>query len=390
MDEIHIWQLKQDSIFIYLPDDLRKKLVSKARSRIAGSQNNFFRAIYEGATRRGLTRAVSYGTMHSVVFGRRPFPLWGLLEICRLASDSPSDDNPVSREMEKQILGYRDGERGKHMRGKFPIAVSPEFESLVGHFLGDGTFGGKYKTANYCQKSELGRKRFLEKLCNVFGGFEVNPRAYEDLHVLVPKPIVDLLRAYYGVAETDCLHRRLSEKIKSAPFQNRLAVLAAFIVDEGRVGDSIEMCVGNAPLLDDFKELAQGLGYRCSEVRRRPSHNSINPLFRFRISLKSAPKLLGDIAELSKRFPTCDLAQKQRPLEFIVSRQALQNPKTPSGLTKRKIIELIGRGANTTAALKENLVLSGSTISEHLRSLSENGSIRQVGKVRDAHVWAVA
>lgn len=389
MDEIHIWQLNQESIFVFLPDELRTKLFNEAHALIGGSRDYFFRVLYASANARGINRVFSPGTMRQIAGGKRSTPLWVLIGLCQLVSGSLNEDNCVSREVEKQVITYRDGERGKNIVGKFPILVSPEFNSIVGHLLGDGTFGGKGKTANYCQKNELGRKRFLEKMRNVFGEFEVNQRAYNGFHVLIPKPIVDIVRNYYGIVETNCLRRRLPNKFKFATIQGRLAVLTAFIVDEGHVGDSIEICIGNKALLEDFRKLTLSLGYKCSQLTSRAGHKSLNNLFRFRISLKSATKLLNDIKELSKSFPTCDLAQKQKRLELITKRQATNNPKTPNGLTKNKIVELIASGVTTTTFLKENLCLSGSTITEHLRYLKNKNRIRQVGKSGSTRLWAV-
>ncbi|MEW5955039.1 MAG: hypothetical protein AB1626_00690 [Candidatus Micrarchaeota archaeon] len=297
-------------------------------------------------------------------------PLWLFIELSKVVSGSSAENNKLIQKLERKISAYEDGERGIPIRGRFPLAVTPEFDSLVAHFLGDGSFGGYAQSASYKQKNACARAKFIEQVIHVFGEFAVNKKMCERYWMVrIPKPARDVIRNFCNITETKTLTRRLPIEILDKPRQFRVAALSAFLVDEGYIGESIEMSVGNRLLLTDFRKLAVSLGYSCSPIISKAGHKTANPMFRFRISLRSAKRLLRDVLELGERFPACDLAHKQLELESIVRRQRRGGQKTRDGQTKQKILVLVKGKKVTISWLSKKLCLSRSTLREHLNSL---------------------
>lgn len=388
MNQISIKLLNTSTIFVQLPLQTHSELFSNARREFT-SWNSLFKEIYQKGRQKNILRMESPGNMNQITHQKSALPLWVILALCEILTHSRQEEEQMFKKIEPNIVVYKDGEQGKWVKGTFPIEISPELCSIVGHFLGDGSLGIIAHDPRYSQQNIYARKAFLDKVQKVFGTFEVNQQSYNQGHILIPKPIGDLIRAYFSIQETSSLKRRLPNKIKSFPRKHRLAALCAFIVDEGHVGDSIEICVSNCGLLEDFRELALGLGYNCSEITSRPGHNSKNPMFRFRISMKSAPKLLHDVKRLEQNHPFCNLAQKQHELEFIVRRQTSKRKKTPDGQTKANIVRLVREGIQTTNKLKTHINICGSALNEHLRHLQNEGLITCSEKIRDANVWKI-
>ncbi len=375
MNDIHLWNLDQRKIFVTLAQDTVKHLFERCKN-VCGNANRTYSALFEAAKRQNIQIRQSNGNMHEAIVNQtRAIPLWTLIEMTKIASASSDNDNAAMKAIEREVQEIKVSGRGARIRMRFPIQITPEFTAIMAHFLGDGTLGVKYTTASYCQKNELGRAQFVGKLNSVFGTFKVNKKAYKNFHVMVPKSIADIIREHYQAERAGTLTKRLPPKIHQEPTENRLAALTAFLVDEGSIGDSIEISLANQKLLEDIRQIATGLGCQCSKIGERTGHNSENPLYRFRISLREAKRLLKDIRTLSITHPLCNLANKQPILEFIVQRQCRQLRKSSHGETKEKIKELRAKGIKKVCQIKEHLNLSGSTISEHLRAMKKAGTI---------------
>ncbi|MBU1198132.1 helix-turn-helix domain-containing protein [Candidatus Micrarchaeota archaeon] len=310
---------------------------------------------------------------------RRKIPVWVIIELSRLLDISPDH-------IETKIIGYGNAGRSLFITGNFPIKISPEFDSVVSNFMGDGSFGNIKSLPNYKQKNELGRRIFLTKLYNVFGKFCKNDLAYDTYwQVRIPKIIGEIIKKYYQISPTDSLNRRLPNQMKNKSRNFKIAILASFIVDEGHIGDSIEIYSGNKALLQDYLEIAESLEYRCTEIKKKKGHLTPRPSYRFRISARSSKKILADLEELKQEYPNCSLAHKQKQLEQIVRKQEIQFKRCQS--RKQDILKLLDHEVNTINKLKEILPITGTTISEHLRELENKGLIERVGKVKDADIW---
>ena len=166
-----------------------------------------------------------------------------------------------------------------------------------------------------------------------------------------------------------------------------LAGLNAFIVDEGHIGESIEIYSGNKLLLEDIKEVTQKLGYNTTEIDTKAEKNG--ETYRTRISTKDAQAYFQDIQSLTKQFPTCGLAHKQHLLEEIVKRQTRDWKTRPSRETKKMILDLLAKADMDSKELRVKLNICGSTLREHLIPLETQNKVK---RIRQSHscclIWS--
>ncbi len=388
-NEIHFWELPPKSTYITLKLEEQKRIFSEAALKFP-STAEFAEELRHRSAVYGFNCGKIAGNISSWKQGvRRSVPLWVLNETGKIASGKEFLENEEMRIAEARIEHYQSAGRGIEISGKFPIRVTPEFDAIVSHLMGDGTLGTDKSYASYKQKNGLARRNFLQQLFNVFGIFQINPSFEKYWQVCIPKPIELLIKMHYGLGDAGCLERRLPPAIKNKPKEHRLAALLAFLVDEGHIGDAIELYSGNRELLQDYQDLAMNLGYNCSKINSRKGNKTPNQIHSFRISLKDSCKLLEDIRALSLTFPNLGLAHKQPVLEEIVFRQSLEHHKknkNKRGETKQKILALAETGI-TTQQLVAKLHVGGQTIREHLAKLEAAGVILKCEKTSKAILW---
>jgi len=391
-NKINIWDFPSN-FYIRLNKKFKKRLfsafLSKFRSKNEAIHHiNHHSSDYGFETRFTASNLIDWEKGRAVHGSRKEMwiALWVCLEMCKI-SEIPLDS------LQKNTINYKDGERGKPIcNPKLPIIVSPEFDSIVLHLLGDGCFGGYEKCASYKQKDPDGRRNMYLKLQRVFGGFELNKKEYdESWKILIPSSLVKVIKKYYDIKENARgLTTRIPQAIMKKDKDHKLASLITFIVDEGHIGDSIEMYSSNKELLEDMEKILDDLGYRHSEVKlksRKGYKKHKYDHFRLRISLSYARKLLDDIKKLNKKYPTCYLVHKQRYLEEIILRQ-LKDVKRDE-LTKSKILEILSSESLTTKELRKRLVLCGSTIREHLEHLETKDRVKRSGTEKNSIIWSI-
>ena len=105
--------------------------------------------------------------------------------------------NFTIEEFQNKIVSYQ-AYHGKSIKPEFqderklPIKVTPEFESIIYHLMGDGHVRA-IGSGEYTQLSVIGRTNFLNKLYNTFGYFEVTEKSFNDGRVIIPKVIIDII-----------------------------------------------------------------------------------------------------------------------------------------------------------------------------------------------------
>jgi len=220
-------------------------------------------------------------------------------------------------EIQNNILSYK-AHHGKKIipcfEGKrtIPIMVTPEFESIIFHLMGDGHVRS-IGSSEYTQINAKNRKNFLYKLFNSFGDFEIPENSYADGRVLIPKIIINIICDHYSVSYDDFkwnvskmplnLHHDVSFKV---------AALSAFIVDEGHVSNrGIELYSSNKSLLSYMRNIVLDLDLFCSLIKNKKPHGSTKESYRFRIPKESSVKFLRMVELLEKEFPYCGLGCKQ-------------------------------------------------------------------------------
>lgn len=224
-------------------------------------------------------------------------------------------------ELQDNILSYR-AHHGKTIKPEFqderkiPIKVTPEFESIIYHLMGDGHVRA-IGSGEYTQLSKKGRVNFLNKLYNVFGYFEVTEKSFDHGKVIIPKVIISIICKYYNLNFNGFNWNTSKLPLNiSSDRDFKIAGLAAFIIDEGHVSNrGIEIYSGNQQLLSQIRKLAVDLDLDCSELKTKKANGNTKESFRFRIRKESSREFLRMVIKLKEKYQYCGLAQKESILQ---------------------------------------------------------------------------
>lgn len=381
--EIHIWDFPPSKTYIRLNDDYREKLIRKYIShfrtnRVAVNHLNNMSSKY------GEQKHYCHGQTANWIRGRiktknrnTNVPLWAILEMSMVLANSENADNNISREAESNIGFYCGRGYSTNVYGKFPLHLTPELVSAVFHLCGDGFLADKPEsTSSYRQVNHQGLMNFAQKLQNSFGHFEMNQNTINNWKILIPRVISDFYKHYFQLGNLRWNYARIPKSIKAMPKNYLLAGLTSFMIDEGHIGDNLEIYSGNIELLEDIREIAMKIGYSCNGPYVKAKTQLRD--FRLYISLKSVIPLSNDIKELVKEFPTCDFAHKQTSFDMIVKRNNPASKRGKNGVTKQKILALLSGKQMSTIELCTQIIISPSTLKEHLRDLEKEGKVKRI------------
>lgn len=246
--------------------------------------------------------------------------------------------------------------------------------SVIFNFCGDGHVGHGMSPSSYRQVRKEALNCFIRRLENIFGKFEVT--IVEDSKVIVPRIITDFYTYYFRLNDLRWYNARIPTKIKNMPKDFLVAGLTAFVVDEGHIGDIIEIYSKNKKLINDIKEIAVRLGYHIYGPRLKYRYGKPD-CYRIYISLHDAERFYNDILFVSKNFPMCSLAHKMPLLNAIVSRQRRGYAKAPDGITKKKILKLLSK-RRTIKEMAEALRIGYPSLREHLDKLEKTDMITRI------------
>ncbi len=389
-EEVHIWEFPSTEIFIRLNDGFRKRIFSVIKDNFV--IKDFVSIINQRAKKYDIERSYNTSNFRSWRVGLKKrkektievnIPLWVLIEISKLLSDSSNPGNKLMRKAEKEIKYYASSGNSLQVNDpNLPVLFTPEMVSILFHFCGDGHIGTGTDQSHYRQTNTVNLENFEKKLRNSFGDFEV--RIYESSKLLIPRPITQFYIHHFYKDEFSS-SVGIPEHIKTLPKKFLVAGLAAFIVDDGHMGDALEIYSKNCELAKDIFQIARKLGYKTS-INKKYRYGKFDT-YRLIISLKSLSQFYKDIKSLSNEFPTCDLASKMAYLEQFVHRKNRKWKRRPPGKTKELIIKFLEKDVNTAKELATKLNIRTASLREHLLQLEEKNLIKRAGKDGQKIVW---
>ncbi len=316
--KIHIWEFPPNLTFIKLNENFRKILFTKFRAKM-GSTTNLLYQINKSARKYNLKRKYNTGHLSSWIKGSKKdrekirninIPLWVLIDISESLSKTENVANSIMKKIEENIEYYTGtGKSHPIFNPKLPLKLTPEMVSVIFHFTGDGHIGRKTVVSSYRQMNKQGLNNFLKKLQNVFGNFDYPKKEFNNGRLNVPKIITEFYNYYFKLPSTDTFESYIPNNIKNLKKEFLLSGLTSFIIDEGHVGEVITIYGKNKRLMNDIREIGIKCKYLCHPLRKKYAYGKFD-VYRFSISKKSYKDLYKDILELSKSFPTCNLAQK--------------------------------------------------------------------------------
>lgn len=388
--EIHIWEFPPTRAFIKLNGACRQWLFGELRVRYRTS--HLLSILNTRCQTYGINRKYNSGHICSWMRGCKRdrgkirnirIPLWVLIEFSKLLSSSTNNDNVIMRQIEKRVVYCAATGKSIPIKPKFPLLLTPELVSVIFNLCGDGCIGNGIGISHYRQINKIGLQNFTHKLHNSFGDFKET--IVEDSKIIVPRVITDFYQHYFGINDCRWNTARIPVTVKKFEKEFLVAGLAAFIVDEGHIGDHVELYSSNRNLLGDLREIAKRLGYDTTDIKPKHRYGVLNG-YRFLIKKRSISLLYRDIKELVKRFPTCGLAHKSAYLELMVKIGKRGWQKRPVGVTKNHILNLL-QNPVTVRELSEWLLIPAVSLREHLSQLQATSKVKRFGKRGRALLW---
>ena len=380
---INISKFPKDKIYVLIDKEYRKFIIKKSIERLK-SKNFFELSLWINKTSK---TKFNGGDIKYWVEGERLdkrtgkihpkfMPLWLVLKLSKL-------NNIDAGELQKNIISYRSGGSGLMINApKLPIKVTPELDSIVIHMFGDGAAGDF--TPSYTQKNKDSFNNFIKKLESCFGTFEKSIYFTQGKHqIKFPKAITDIISDYYVIDSYHSHKARVPVKIlKNRNKDAKLACILAFLIDEGGIRDVISLYSSNFKLLSDIRQLVLDCGYTCSKIKANNKSNA----FSFNISNKNLKRIYNDIAELSKKFSTCNLSFKKEQVEFILNRQKIKNPKK-SKITEKAVLDLLKNNKLTAQQISKLINYAYCTIIHTLERLSKENKVQRNKISNKTYLW---
>ncbi len=284
-------------------------------------------------------------------------------------------------ELERNILAYRTTKgRITILNPTFPIKVTPIFDMLIIHAIADGCcmkIDGRIPTFVYTQYKNDILDLFIKKVERTFGELDYNNKYfYKTKRVYLPSSISYVLYNYYGLRPEDFLENnsRIPEKMLLKDKEYLMAVLIAFILDEGHV-DSSNIVIGlhNKLLIEDIKIICDKIGYK--NVLKSKGVN--NHLY---ILSDGVEKFWKDYTELKQKYPEVSLSYKESQIEEFIFRKCKIWRTAQQGELQNELIDLLKNSDKTVKELSIILRISRQGVKYHLKNLEKLKIVKRKGK----------
>lgn len=288
-------------------------------------------------------------------------------------------------ELQRNIVSYKTA-GGINFIEKpiLPIRINPIFDMLLAHNIGDGTVinlgKGRLPYFGYRQFNEFYRVSFIRKIEQIFGKIHFKEGDYflKSTRPYCPPVLSTLFFKYYNLGIEDFLSDRA--RIPEQIFQDKermLAVLVAFIIDEGHV-DSTEIIINlkNKLLIEDLKRTCDILGYE-SKVTQAKSE-IVKDYWRIHILRKGMKLFYGDYFKLNKIYPIIDLGWKGKKIRNSFKIDSREIIRTKGN--DRLILELLRQEQLSVNQLAERINMTRQGVRYHIHNLLNDNKIRIIDK----------
>ncbi|HLD05775.1 MAG TPA: LAGLIDADG family homing endonuclease [Candidatus Nanoarchaeia archaeon] len=240
-----------------------------------------------------------------------------LLTLCDLLN-IPKD------RLQKEIIAYK-ARRGHNYieNPKLPIKITPLFDMLIAHHIGDGymvQIQGRKIYFGYRQYNEKYRMLYLKKIEAIFGKLRYKIDYFHkegSTNIYFPVSVSGLMFKVYDLKPEDFMSEtaRIPEPIFQKNWKHQLAFLLGIIIDEGHVDSSlIVIGMKNRLFIEDLNRLCGELQYTSCVRERKDGMTSLY------ILSNSLPKFFRDYQTLLSEYPQVDLGYKGEKIKEFISR----------------------------------------------------------------------
>jgi len=271
-----------------------------------------------------------------------------LLNLCKILKI------PLNK-LQKNIIAYKTRRSHNYIiNPKLPIKITPIFDMLLAHHMGDGCvmrIKGRLPYFGYTQINKEIKLFYIKKLESLFGTIyyskQYNPKSK---NIYCPSAFTNLFLNVYSIGLDDFFENeaRVPKGIFNKDWKNKLAFLLGIILDEGHV-DSNLIVIGlkNKLLLEDLQKICQDLNYTISLTKGRGN--------RFYLYIKSGSlaKFYNDYKNLLKEHPEVNLSYKGVKIAEFIKRKKKQKLYRPGN--KPLILKDLSRGNLTVNEIAQKL-----------------------------------
>ncbi len=229
--------------------------------------------------------------------------------------------NISRKEFQKNIIAYKTGGGINYVKSPLlPIKINPIFDMILAHNISDGTVinpkKGRLPYFGYRQFDEHYRKLYIRKIENVFGEIAFKNKYFEkSTRPYCPPVLSSLFFRCYNLHEKSFLSRyaRIPKEILFKNKYHLLAVLIAFIIDEGHIDSTLIIIkLKNKLLTSDLKRICDSLNYKSKIIYGKGKNEDYGYLYILRKGMK---KLYKDYLLLRSKYPVVDMGRKGKKIK---------------------------------------------------------------------------
>ncbi|MAH07954.1 hypothetical protein CMI38_06935 [Candidatus Pacearchaeota archaeon] len=305
---VHIWELER--VYIKLNLDFLDEINRMIKKKF-GSKSKFYEQIIKN-------NELSFSTFKNILkkSNMKNFfvPLSIYLKIVINLG--------VTREiLERNIVAYKTGRGSNYVDNPIlPIKITPIFDMVLAHNIGDGTVinskNGRLPYFGYRQFNEYYRKLYIKKIESLFGKIKFKEDYFHrSTRSYCPSVLSSLFFNYYNLGVNSFLSKsaRLPEELFRKNREHLLAILIAFVIDEGHIDSSmIVIVLKNKLLINDLKNICDLLGYNSKITYRSGEYEDYGYL---NILRDGMIKFYHDSLLLRKKYFVVDLGVKGKKIE---------------------------------------------------------------------------
>lgn len=370
MEEFHIWDLERVNIKINntFLNKINKEIKLKFKSKLEGYSKTFSDKLIPFTTFKNILKP-SYLKDFFV-------PLGVYAKICKFLEIK-------KEELEKNIVSYKTAGGINYIENPIlPIVINPVFDMLLAHHIGDGTVvnpgKGRLPYFGYRQFDEFYRISFVRKLEYIFGKIKYKKDYFlETTRPYCPPVLSSLFFKYYCLDVRGFISdtARIPEIVYQKGKESMLAVLIAFIIDEGNI-DSTQITINlkNPLLIKDISKICDRLVYKFiitqSEKERSTGYS------RLHILREGMKKFYEDYKDLNKKYPIIHLGWKGEKISnsFKIYSRKIYKTEGNSNL----IFELLKKEQLSVNQLSERINMTRQGVRFHVHNLLKEGKIKLI------------
>lgn len=366
MEKIDIWDLNNVHIKIneYFLKDINNLIHKKFRSK---------QKFYDNLNKK----SVPYNTFKNLVkysYYKKGFyaPLELFIDICQ--------ELDIAKErLQENVDSYKSANGYNIIETPIlPIKITPIFDMLLAHNIADGTVIDPKRNRQiyfgYRQFDKELRLAYIKKLESVFGKIKFKEDYFiESTRPYCPAVISYLFFSYYSLNSKSFLSKtaRLPNKLLNKDKPYLLAVLLAFIIDEGNIDSSLILIrLKNIQLTKDLYNICKRLDYDSTFNYK----GEYGDLYIKRSGMK---KLFKDYKKLIEIYPEAHMYKLDTKIEQSLKIYDRTIYKTKGN--KEIILNTIKYEDLTVNQIAQRINMTRQGVRFHIHNLKEEGKIVENG-----------